>query len=90
MFSPTTTVGMESAARLLAEAIAGIRSAYADVDLTTQAVAVSADRLLLDFSADASLLVVGSGGRDAFAELLLGSVAQHVLHRDECPVAVVK
>jgi len=89
-FFQRTTARAESADRLLAEATAGIRADYGEVDLTTQAVAASADRLLLDLSAVSSLLVVGSRGRDAFAEMLLGSVAQQVLHLAECPVAVVR
>jgi nucleotide-binding universal stress UspA family protein len=49
-----------------------------------------ADRLLVDLSAASSLVVVGSRGRDAFADLLLGSVAQRVLQAAHCPVAVVR
>jgi nucleotide-binding universal stress UspA family protein len=89
-FAPKRIERMESADRLTAESAARIRADYPDVDLMAQAIALSADRLLLDFSSTASLLVVGSRGRDAFAEMLLGSVAQHVLHRAECPVAVVR
>ncbi|WP_328997825.1 universal stress protein [Kribbella sp. NBC_00709] len=33
-------------------------------------------------------LVVGSGGRDAFRGLLLGSTSRPVVHRPSCPVTV--
>jgi nucleotide-binding universal stress UspA family protein len=40
--------------------------------------------------AHASLVVVGSRGLNAFADMLLGSVSHEVLHRAHCPVVVVR
>jgi len=41
-------------------------------------------------SNDYDLIVMGSRGRSAFKELLLGSVTQKVIHHAKCPVMVVR
>lgn len=45
--------------------------------------------VLLDLSADADLLVVGSRGHGGFRHLLTGSVATQVVAHAPCPVVVV-
>ncbi len=76
--------------RLLAESVAGVREDHPDVRLEQEVVLVAPERCLVDASASASLVVVGSRGLGYFSGLLLGSVSQAVLHRATCPVAVVR
>jgi nucleotide-binding universal stress UspA family protein len=45
---------------------------------------------LIDASAGADLLVVGSRGHGTFTDALLGSVSQHCAHHAKCPVVIVR
>lgn len=75
---------------LTSEAVAVWADKYPDVDVHSRVGPGRPADLLVDASVGAQLLVVGSRGRGGFAGLLLGSVSRSVLHRAECPVAVVR
>jgi nucleotide-binding universal stress UspA family protein len=46
-------------------------------------------KTLIDTSASADLMVVGSRGGGGFGELFLGSICSQVVHHARCPVVVV-
>ena len=88
--SQPRTVDVGERERLLSESVAGVREDHPDVRLEQEVVLVAPEQALVDASASASLVVVGSRGLGWFSGLLLGSVSQAVLHRAMCPVAVVR
>jgi nucleotide-binding universal stress UspA family protein len=47
-------------------------------------------QVLLEASAGADLLVVGSRGHGLFADMLLGSISQHCFQHAKCPVVVMR
>jgi nucleotide-binding universal stress UspA family protein len=61
-----------------------------DVPVLETVVAGHAAQVLIDKSAHAALLVVGSRGHGAFTGTLLGSVSQHCAQHAHCPVVVVR
>jgi len=80
----------DTAEEILAAVIAEVAGPDEQVTITRTVVAGSAARALLDASAGAELLVVGSRGHGGFAEALLGSVGQHCVHHATCPVVVIR
>ncbi|MFI7613476.1 universal stress protein [Nonomuraea terrae] len=66
------------------------RSTSLDVTVGTDLYEGSAAHRLVELSADAALVVVGSRGLGALPGAVVGSVAGHVAVHAECPVIVVR
>jgi len=75
---------------LVAESLAGWQEKYPDVAITRDSVHGHPVEALVRRSENACLVVVGSRGRGGFRGLLLGSVSQGVVHRAQCPVAIIR
>ena len=60
------------------------------VPLETVAAPGHAPAVLVEQSAGATLLVVGTRGRGGFASIVLGSVSQSVAHQSVCPLVIVR
>lgn len=75
---------------ILAERLAGWAEKYPDVVVQRVIARDRPARVLLEESAGAGLLVVGSRGRGGLAGFVLGSVSHALVHRAGCPVAVVR
>lgn len=89
---PVTELGEAAAAALddtIATERAELSGAEADVEIRPVVVEGPASSHLIERSADADLLVVGSRGYGGFRGLLLGSVSHQCASHAHCPVVVV-
>ena len=80
----------EIAAEVVTNTIAEVGGQGEPVKISSRVVEGNAAQALLDASAGADLLVVGSRGHGGFVEALLGSVSQHCVHHATCPVVVIR
>jgi nucleotide-binding universal stress UspA family protein len=78
------------AEKTLEETISATAEAGSHVTIERKVVEGYPPTILIDESADADLLVVGTRGHGTFAEALLGSVSQHCAHHARCPVVIVR
>jgi nucleotide-binding universal stress UspA family protein len=86
---PIELDSMPDAEATLSRIVGQLRSENPDVDIEGEIYNGFAERGLVDASANASLVVVGSRSLGAIGEALLGSVSHYVLHKAHCPIAVV-
>jgi nucleotide-binding universal stress UspA family protein len=87
---PTYDFFRENAEKIAADAISSALDPASDVPARARVAQGHAAQVLIDASAGASLLVVGSRGHGGFTEALLGSVGQHCVQHAHCPVVVVR
>ena len=76
--------------QVLAERLAGWQEKYPDVEVRRELVRDRPRHTLLEWSAIAQLVVVGSRGRGGFLGMLLGSTSQALVQHAQCPVLVVR
>jgi nucleotide-binding universal stress UspA family protein len=75
---------------MLSEVLAPVRQAHPGLDIEIVLRNERPVDALLELSAGAGIVVVGSRGRGGFAGMALGSVSHKVLQRASVPVAVVR
>jgi nucleotide-binding universal stress UspA family protein len=80
----------ELAANTVGEAISKAADPASQVRVRPVVGEGNAAQVLLEASAGADLLVVGSRGHGGFASALLGSVGLHCTHHARCPVVVIR
>lgn len=81
----------EEVRQQMTEALAkAVAEAAADVEIEQEIGYGHPAQVLIDQSADADLLVVGSRGHGAFTAMMVGSVSIHCVTHAHCPVVVVR
>ena len=78
-----------AAERIAGDAVARVGQLAPGLDVSAEVLEGQPAERLLESSADADLVVVGSRGLGGFKRLMLGSVSDQVVHHARCPVLVV-
>lgn len=78
------------ATQIVTDAIAEIAATAEPTEIRYKVAKGNATQVLLDASAGADLLVVGSRSHGGFMAALLGSTGQHCVHHATCPVVVIR
>ena len=89
-FPPMLAVSYEETARCVLERSLAILGRSPPCPVEAELKQGHPRQVLVDSSADADLLVVGSRGLGEFAGLLLGSVSEHCACRAKCTVVIVR
>jgi nucleotide-binding universal stress UspA family protein len=76
--------------RIAEESVSHVTEVDPDVVVRSTVREAEAGPTLVDLSADADLLVVGSRGHGGIRELLLGSVGTYCTRHSRCPVVIVR
>ena len=79
-----------AANEVLEEALQLLKDEAGSVEIEPAVREGQAANVLVEESAKAELLVLGSRGRGGFRELMLGSVSQQCAHHARCPVTIVR
>ena len=79
-----------AATKIVEKMAADVQIENPDLEVTTLVSAGRPAEILVRESENASLLVVGSKGHGAFADMVIGSVSLHCVHHAHCPVVVVR
>lgn len=80
-----------TASKMLTECVhAALGLDVPDVEVGESVVCGHPAQVLVDASAHAALLVVGSRGLGTFSSALLGSVSNHCVQHAHCPVVIVR
>ena len=81
----------EGACRKTAEnQVTSVAARHPGLEIDLDVVNGRAAQVLVDASENAALLVVGTRGHGAFADLMIGSTSTHCVHAAHCPVVVYR
>lgn len=80
----------ELSTQIVTDAIAEVAAVEEPTEIRYKVAKGNAAQVLLDASAGADLLVVGSRGHGGFVAALLGSTGLHCAHHATCPVMIIR